>query len=153
MDPDAIPPQVREAIATMTARAITGSTGGEVAAETMGGYNYKMRDTGSAADALRITPDIEELLAPYGTWRGNASVPVCDSGYCGCDPYWTNQAGAPPGAWYRDPGPKGDGYYRYITGPSSAPLTNDPLFNSDRPGRWLREDLATNYHTWTMRAV
>jgi hypothetical protein len=150
MDPDLVPGPVREAVATLAARALTGSQGGAgaVASEVMGGYSYRLTQPASAADAMRITPDIATLLSGYRCGGGSASVVVCDScgcngGSCACGGYVTYP---PPGTTYAAGGSKGDGYYNYLMAPFND--VGSP-FNSGRPGQWWREMYANEHHAGT----
>jgi hypothetical protein len=134
---DEVPPPVREAVAVMTARAMTGSTGsaagGTLAGETIGAYTYRYTMPASAIDAMRITPDLAELLSGYRCGGGSASVSVCDT--CGCGSASCGCGYPAPGTSYAWRGGK-VGNYSYVMEPANE--VGSP-FNSGRPGRWWRE--------------
>jgi hypothetical protein len=148
LDPELVPAPVREAVAVLAARALTGSQSGAgaVASEVMGGFSYRLTQPTSAIDSMRITDDIAALLSGYRCGGGSASVVVCET--CGCNSYSCGCGGGtfpPPGTSYAYSGPK-DGYYNYLMAPFND--VGSP-FNSGRPGRWWREMYANERHAGT----
>lgn len=142
---DEVAAPVREAVATLAARALTGTVGGGgVASETIGGYSYRLTPAGSATDAMRITPDIATLLSGYRCGGGSASVSVCTS----CGSASCSCCLPPVGASYAYSGPKRPTYADYLQAPYNEVGTP---YNSLLPGRWWRETERNVWHDGVTR--